>query len=554
MRPSREENRTLAVVAEPQRARALVDALAASVVDARADVPDLGLSPVAWPDLARLAAAARNAPPTAVVVDVRVAAMEEQALARLREVAPAAVLVGLVPDDLMDVAGFLARSGLERVLDDVLHLHAGAAASGIARELAGRLALAAARRARGGAEAEARAARLAHASHELRTPLNTLVGVAEILADGAPEPGRARWLASLERASSHLVDRAAELVGAALGRETPKPPAPASSGALPSGAPPSGAPSTPALDVSPPTPVPSPGPVRRESAATRLGDVLAGARARVLVADDSADGRAILGALFAGAPVDLELVADGELALERATTETFDLVLLDLQLPGRDGHAVARELGRRELAAGRTATPLVALSGDARPDSIRRSAACGIALHLTKPIARERLLDALADVVRDTRAEQAEIARAVDDVRIPPEAAPLLEGYLANRRVDAERLRVALEEQDHAALARIGHNVRGTGGSYGLPALSEVGGDLEDAARAEDFAREVRLVARYESVVTSVRRRLAGGVPSSSPRATEPATTPAPGAEEGRPMKHPSGTRPKVERARKREA
>ena len=175
-----------------------------------------------------------------------------------------------------------------------------------------------------------------------------------------------------------------------------------------------------------------------------------------------------------------------------------------------------------------------------------------IALHLTKPIARERLLDALADVVRDTRAEQAEIARAVDDVRIPPEAAPLLEGHLANRRVDAERLRVALEEQDSRSAGAHWPQRAGRAAPTGSRRSARSAAS-EDAARAEDFAREVCLVARYESVVTSVRRRLAEAyrrLPAGD-RARDDA---APGAEEGRPMKHPSGTRPKVERARKREA
>ena len=63
----------------------------------------------------------------------------------------------------------------------------------------------------------------------------------------------------------------------------------------------------------------------------------------------------------------------------------------------------------------------------------------------------------------------------------------LAEGFLRNRRVQALRARVAVEAGDLESLRRIGHELKGTAGSYGFRDLSAIGAALEAAAEAGDL-------------------------------------------------------------------
>ncbi|MGH8443367.1 MAG: Hpt domain-containing protein [Nevskiaceae bacterium] len=72
--------------------------------------------------------------------------------------------------------------------------------------------------------------------------------------------------------------------------------------------------------------------------------------------------------------------------------------------------------------------------------------------------------------------------------RPDPLIAPLVPGYLKNREQDLGKIEQALAARDFAGLRRLGHNMRGSAGGYGLPPLSQIGGRIEDAAVANDAA------------------------------------------------------------------
>lgn len=81
---------------------------------------------------------------------------------------------------------------------------------------------------------------------------------------------------------------------------------------------------------------------------------------------------------------------DGPGGLERALSERFDLVILDVQLPGLDGFSVVRE-----LRAANVRGPIVALSSSAMADQIKEGLAAGFDDYLTKPISPADLRSAV---------------------------------------------------------------------------------------------------------------------------------------------------------------
>lgn len=91
----------------------------------------------------------------------------------------------------------------------------------------------------------------------------------------------------------------------------------------------------------------------------------------------------------------IERAGNGHLALALLKRLRFDLLLIDLNLPGLDGHAVVRALREHERQQGLPRLPVVALSAHAHADDAQASLAAGCDAHLNKPIDQGQLLDAL---------------------------------------------------------------------------------------------------------------------------------------------------------------
>jgi two-component system cell cycle response regulator DivK len=79
----------------------------------------------------------------------------------------------------------------------------------------------------------------------------------------------------------------------------------------------------------------------------------------LLVVEDHEDNRRILRDLLRATGFELIEAHDGEAALERVSSERFDLILMDIQLPGIDGYEVAR---RVRAGSANTTTPIIAVT------------------------------------------------------------------------------------------------------------------------------------------------------------------------------------------------
>jgi PAS domain S-box-containing protein len=115
---------------------------------------------------------------------------------------------------------------------------------------------------------------------------------------------------------------------------------------------------------------------------------------RILVVDDLAANRELVRAVLA--PFDHEIIdaAGGEEAVELCRHTPFDLVLMDLQMPGMDGFAAARAI--RARAEPNRRTPILALSANVLPEHLHACRAAGMDDHIAKPIDLSELIAKVA--------------------------------------------------------------------------------------------------------------------------------------------------------------
>ncbi|OSM07095.1 putative periplasmic sensor hybrid histidine kinase [Magnetofaba australis IT-1] len=118
----------------------------------------------------------------------------------------------------------------------------------------------------------------------------------------------------------------------------------------------------------------------------------------ILVAEDSEDNVALLRAYTHKSPHRLTVVNNGRQAVDAFCENTFDLVLMDVQMPLMDGYAATQEIRNWERMRQRAPTPIWALSAHAYDEARNQSLRAGCDGHLTKPIKKRDLMAFLADI------------------------------------------------------------------------------------------------------------------------------------------------------------
>jgi signal transduction histidine kinase/CheY-like chemotaxis protein len=116
---------------------------------------------------------------------------------------------------------------------------------------------------------------------------------------------------------------------------------------------------------------------------------------RLLAAEDNPVNQKVLQAIVEPMDVELIIVGDGRAAVEAWRKESYDLILMDIQMPIMDGIAAAKAIRAAELKDRLPRTPILALTANAMVHQIEEYMAAGMDGHVSKPIEIAKLYDAL---------------------------------------------------------------------------------------------------------------------------------------------------------------
>ena len=120
---------------------------------------------------------------------------------------------------------------------------------------------------------------------------------------------------------------------------------------------------------------------------------------RVLLADDHPANRKVIEIMLGATAMEVVAVEDGAQALETFKRESFDLVLMDMQMPVMDGLTATAAIRAFEAQSGRAPTPILMLTANAMAEHIEAGRAAGADGHLTKPLTLAALFDGIARVM-----------------------------------------------------------------------------------------------------------------------------------------------------------
>ncbi|WP_292060313.1 ATP-binding response regulator [Brevundimonas sp. UBA5936] len=125
-------------------------------------------------------------------------------------------------------------------------------------------------------------------------------------------------------------------------------------------------------------------------------------RLRILAADDHPTNRRVVELILDSTAFDLVSVENGAQAVEAYRAQTFDLVLMDMQMPVMDGLSAVREIRLHETVMGLPHVPVVMLTANALAQHLDEALAAGADRHMAKPFSVEDLLAMVSDLTAQT--------------------------------------------------------------------------------------------------------------------------------------------------------
>ncbi len=262
-----------------------------------------------------------------------------------------------------------------------------------------------------------------------------------------------------------------------------------------------------------PLPAASPGPSPRRARSPRPAAApLPLGPAHILVVEDNPVNQEVTASLLAVLGAEVEVVESGEAAVARAAERRYDLILMDVQMPGMDGLQATAAI--RQLPLGGR-VPIVAMTANAFAEDRTACLAAGMDDYLAKPVdpaALERCLQQwLGAPVAATRAADppeplgpsglpaegaAWSARLKDlpglDVTRPMRAlagnwdlfARMLQRFGEHHAPDVQRLGELATSDDRGALASLAHSLVGAAGAVGAVAVEQTARELQQALQS----------------------------------------------------------------------
>lgn len=246
---------------------------------------------------------------------------------------------------------------------------------------------------------------------------------------------------------------------------------------------------------------------------------------RVLVAEDRAANRRLVEAILARHGHQPVMVENGREALERVRAESFDLILMDVQMPEMDG--LEATVAIRQLERGNNQhTPIIALTAHAMIGDHQKCLNAGMDGYVSKPIRQEDLLAALQPFARREREPS---------LAAPSEAAKgdgIFDRKAFCRNIDNEPelgmellccvredvggmlgdARDLLAAGDAPAIARTAHSLQGSFGNLFAHSAIAAAVDLETAAKASDLEAVEPLLDRIDQLLLAVGSAVAACV------------------------------------------
>jgi two-component system sensor histidine kinase/response regulator len=243
-----------------------------------------------------------------------------------------------------------------------------------------------------------------------------------------------------------------------------------------------------------------------------------GSGMRVLLAEDNPVNQRLALRLLEKMGHRVTLVDNGMAALDQATHDNFDLILMDVQMPGLDGLSATRHIRQWEQANGGGHVPIIAMTARAMQGDRERCLEAGMDEYLSKPIDSERLRQAISQYdpgqVEPVLAWRPALQRLDGDADLLLELASI---FIEDGPGLLGTLQTAIDQGDDAASQRAVHSLKGVlvnfGAQRAIMQAERLATSLQDNAQAAQWGAQAQeLGPALDEVYAALQELIASGV------------------------------------------
>jgi len=235
-------------------------------------------------------------------------------------------------------------------------------------------------------------------------------------------------------------------------------------------------------------------------------------RGRILLAEDGRDNQRLITTHLRTAGAHVTVADNGRLAVEMASAQQFDLILMDMQMPEMDGYCATAELRRRGFTI-----PIVALTAHAMAEDRTKCLASGCSDYLSKPVTLETLLGTVSRHLGQSlpnliphppasprQAQPQDGDKIVSTMTNHRGMKKIIVEYVEGLPREIAKIQDSLNRDDLQSLKRVVHQLRGTGGGYGFDSITELAAGVEEAIKAAD--KRESILEQINSLIELIRR------------------------------------------------
>jgi CheY-like chemotaxis protein/HPt (histidine-containing phosphotransfer) domain-containing protein len=260
-------------------------------------------------------------------------------------------------------------------------------------------------------------------------------------------------------------------------------------------------------------------PGKKVTAATAMLEGLRGGH--ILLVEDNEINQMVAVEILQSMGLKVSLAKNGNEAVQMVANERFDVVLMDIQMPGMDGYQATAKI-RNELQFGPEKLPIIAMTAHALSGDREKVLEAGLNDYVSKPVNVLQLANVLmrwlVPQVAGLQEGGLEAIFKVESARLPALSFAGLETEKALKRLGGnqvlyrrllalfrqdrangvQELRSALDGQDFELAHRLAHTLKGVAGTIGADELSEAARQMEEAIKNEQPALFENQLERLE--------------------------------------------------------
>lgn len=211
----------------------------------------------------------------------------------------------------------------------------------------------------------------------------------------------------------------------------------------------------------------------------------------ILLAEDNEMNWRLFKKIIVGLGYRITIVENGHEVLRALEVGNFQLVLMDMQMPGLDGFETTKRIRQNPKYR---SLPIIALTAHAMLGDDEKCIDAGCDDYLTKPINKKQFIESINKQLKNVHALQNPEPTCSIEEEIQRELEKLKDVYVDNLQESYALLSKAFEKRNFEEMGFIGHSLKGSGSSYGFDEITGLGLEIEKAAKEKRVRKLKKLL------------------------------------------------------------